>query len=138
MQITIWILKSRIDLKFLAARDWVWLWEKFVDSFESRVQKQNVNNSLSDRLLFYRLWQTISFIHSSLDIIYGRKYYGFRLDLSKSRLSYTNIQLYFTLFIQKWNDINDLSWNYSPYAESFFEIIPLPVSYAMRIPWNIF
>ena len=133
MQITIWILKSRIDLKFLAARNWVSLWETFVYFFESCFQTKSKNNSLSDPLLFYRLWQIRSFINLSLDIIYG-----FRLDLSKNRLSYTNIQLYFTLFIQKWNDINYLSWNYSPYGESFFEIIPLPVSYAMRIPWNIF
>ena len=41
-----------------------------------------------------------SFIHSSLDIVCG-----FRLDESENRLWYTHMQLCFTLFIQKWDDI---------------------------------
>ena len=44
-------------------------------------------NSLLDHLFFYRLWHIRSFIHPSLDIIYG-----FRLNARKIRLWYTHIE----------------------------------------------
>ena len=66
-------------------------------------QTKSKNNSLSDHLFFYRLWYIRSYIHSSLDIIYG-----FSPDASKNRLLYMHIQLYFALFGQIWNEINYL------------------------------
>ena len=70
-----------------------------------------------------------SFIHSSLDIIYG-----FHLDASKNKLWYTHIQLCLPVLYKS----GMISIIYHNYGESFIEIIPLPVFYAMRTPWNKF
>ena len=48
--------------------------------------------------------------------------YHLRLDASENILWYTHIRLYFSLFIEKWNDVN----LYYKYIKSFIEIIPLP------------
>ena len=80
-------------------------------------QTKNGNNSLSDHFLFYRLWHITSFIHSSLDIIYG-----FRIDASKNRLWYSTIFNYILTFLYKSGMTSIIHHKYS---ESFFEIIPL-------------
>ena len=86
-----------VDLKFLLARNWALLWEMFVHSLWLHVQgwsKQTVKVIFFHcHLFFYRLWHVISFIHPSLDIIYG-----FWTVASENKLSYTHIQLYFTPF----------------------------------------
>ena len=86
-----------VKIKFLPARNWALLWEMFVHSLWSHVQgwsKQKVKIMFFHcHLFFYRLWNVISSIHPSLDIIYG-----FCPDASENRLWYTHIQLYFTLF----------------------------------------
>ena len=97
------------DLKFLSARNWALLWEMLVHSLWLHVQgwsKQKVKiMDFHCHLFCYRLWHVRSSIHPSLGIIYGVCPEG-----SENRLWYIHIQLYFTLFFQKWNDINFLPY----------------------------
>ena len=118
-------VKSRIDLEFLSTRKLSFTVRNICGITSITCSKlketKSENNSFSDHLFFYRPWDIRSFIHPPLDIVYG-----FRLDASENRLCYTLIQLYFTLFIQKWNHINYLPeirwivfWNAST-ARVFF------------------
>ena len=94
-----------VDLKILAARNWVWLWEMFVHSLWSHVQgwsKQKVKIIVFHcRLFFYRLWYVRSFIHPPLDIT------DFGLMQVKAGFD-TPMFNYILSFFQKWNYINYL------------------------------
>ena len=99
-----WFASHHINIKVLywtqifSARNRALLWEPFTDSLGEAIAKIIVFQIM----FFYRLWHIRSFIHTSVEITYG-----FRVDASENR-PYIHIQLHFTLFIQKWNDINCL------------------------------
>ena len=78
--------KSCVDLKFFSARNWKL--ETFVSSLQSGVRgwsKQKVKMIVFQIMLLYRLWHIRSFIHASLEIVYG-----VRLDATENGLWYTH------------------------------------------------
>ena len=89
-----------VDLKILATRNWVRLWEMFVHSLWSHVQgwsKQNMEKIVFHcRLFFYRLWHVRSSIYPSLDIT------DFVLMQLKAGFD-TPIFNYILSFFQRWN-----------------------------------
>ena len=95
-----------VDLKFLSARYWALLREKFVHSLWLHVQgwsKQKVKIIVFHcHLFFYRLWHVRSSIHLSLNIIYGFCPMQVKIGFD------TPIFIYILPFFQKWNDINYL------------------------------
>ena len=121
---------SRIDLKFLSARNLALLWEKlcgltWIACLRLKQTKIN-NNSLLDHLFFNRLWHLRSFISKlSMTFILMQVKTGFDTPMFN----------YILPFLCKSRMISII---YHKYGKSFFEIIPMTVPFALRTPWNNF